>query len=386
MTRIEGKWIEDSATQAVFDALEGGGHRAFFVGGCVRNALLDQSVTDIDISTDAVPDEVIRLTGAAGLRPVPTGIDHGTVTVVSDHRGYEVTTFRRDVETDGRRAVVAFSPHKLDDARRRDFTMNALYADRTGSVIDPLGQGLTDLFQGRVRFIEDAEARIREDYLRILRFFRFHAWYGHPENGIDPEDLAPIAANSAGLMSLSRERVGHEMRRLLAAPDPAPSLTAMAATGVLGRVLPGADSRLVAPLVAVEEALAASPDAMRRLAVLGGEDASSALKLSKEEIRRLETLKAETGSDRSVPELGYRYGTDRAVDVALLRAVIENRSPDPAVPGLARKGEGASFPVKAADLMPDLQGPALGRKLAELEQLWIGSGFELDREALLARA
>lgn len=386
MTKIEGDWIADPATQAVFDALESGGHRAFFVGGCVRNALLRQPVTDIDLSTDAVPTEVIRLTAAAGLKPVPTGIEHGTVTVVSEHTGYEVTTFRRDVETDGRRAVVAFSTDKLDDARRRDFTMNALYADRRGTVIDPLGLGLSDLAAGRVRFIEDAEARIREDYLRILRFFRFHAWYGHPENGIDPDDLGPIAANSAGLETLSRERIGHEMRRLLAAPDPAPSLSAMASTGVLGHVLPGADARHVAPLVHAESLLSVAPDAMRRLAILAGESAATALKLSKTEARRLDLLREEMASDRGIEELGYRFGAELAVDVALLRAVSGNRPPDLSAQGLARRGAEARFPLKAKDLMPRYEGPDLGRKLAELERDWIESSFRLDRTALLARA
>ncbi|MCU0854476.1 MAG: CCA tRNA nucleotidyltransferase [Rhodobacteraceae bacterium] len=385
MTRIAGDWIAAPETQAVFDALEAGGHRAFVVGGCVRNALLGETVTDVDISTDAVPEEVMRLAKAAGLNPVPTGIDHGTVTVVSGGTGHEVTTFRRDVETDGRRAVVAFSTDMADDARRRDFTMNALYADRTGAVIDPLGQGLADLAARRIRFIEDAEARIREDYLRILRFFRFHAWYGHPEDGIDPETLAPIAANLAGLDSLSRERVGHEMRRLLAAPDPAPSLAAMGATGVLGRVLPGADPRFVAPLVHAEEHLGIAPDAMRRLAALGGEGVAEALKLSKAEARRLDELGEALAFGAPVAVLGYRHGADTALDVALLRAALESRLPDATAPAEARRGAAARFPVAAADLMPRLRGAALGQSLRALEADWVASDFSLTREDLLSR-
>jgi poly(A) polymerase len=381
--RIAGEWIAAPATQAVFDALEHGGHRAYFVGGCVRNALLGQAVTDIDISTDAVPEEVIRLAGAAGLHPVPTGIAHGTITVVSGGTGYEVTTFRRDVETDGRRAVVAFSTDVLDDARRRDFTMNALYADRTGAVMDPLGDGLADLAARRIRFIEDAEARIREDYLRILRFFRFHAWYGHPEDGIDPEALAPVAANSAGIESLSRERVGHEMLRLLAATDPAPSLAAMVATGVLVRVLPGAEARFVAPLVHGEGLVGAPPDPVRRLAALGGEAAGEALKLSKAETRRLSLLTELAGAEAGTAALAYLHGAEAAVDAALLRAAFGGNLPDLAASDEARRGAEARFPLKAADLMPVLEGPALGAKLRELEELWIASDFSLDREALL---
>jgi poly(A) polymerase len=381
--RITGEWIAAPATQAVFDALERAGHRAYLVGGCVRNALLGQPVTDIDISTDAVPLEVVRLAGAAGLHTVPTGIEHGTITVVSGGTGHEVTTFRRDVETDGRRAVVAFSTDVRDDARRRDFTMNALYADRTGEVIDPLGQGLADLAARRIRFIEDAEARIREDYLRILRFFRFHAWYGHPEDGIDPEALGPIAANSAGIESLSRERVGHEMLRLLAAPDPAPSLAAMAATGVLARVLPGAEPRFVAPLVHGEAILGAPPEPLRRLAALGGVGAAEALKLSRAEARRLSLLGEAAGAEAGIAALGYLHGAEVAADAALLRAAFGDGMPDLAAPDEARRGAEARFPLAAADLMPGLAGPALGARLKELEALWIASDFSLSREALL---
>jgi poly(A) polymerase len=385
VTRITGAWIAAPATQAVFDALEAGGYRAFFVGGCVRNALLGQPVSDIDISTDAVPQEVMRLADVAGLRPVPTGIDHGTVTVVSGGEGHEVTTFRRDVETDGRRAVVAFSTDMRDDARRRDFTINALYADRSGAVIDPLGQGLVDLAAPRIRFIEDAEARIREDYLRILRFFRFHAWYGHPEDGMDPEALAAIGANSAGIGSLSRERMGHEMLRLLSARDPAPSLGAMQATGVLARVLAGADARLVAPLVHAEGFLGAPPDPIRRLAALGGEAAGAALKLSKADDRRLALLRDAAGGMAGPGELGYRHGAEAAADVVILRAVLAGTLPDPAQIDAARHGAAARFPVRAADLMDGLSGPALGRRLAELEAAWIASGFTATRDDLLGR-
>jgi poly(A) polymerase len=386
MTRISGEWIGTLATQAVFDALEAGGYRAFFVGGCVRNALLGQPVTDIDIATDAVPEEVMRLAERAGMKPVPTGIAHGTVTVVSVGEGYEVTTFRRDVETDGRRAVVAFSTDKLDDARRRDFTINALYADRTGVVIDPLEQGLEDLAAGRIRFIEDADARIREDYLRILRFFRFHAWYGHPEDGIDAGALGPIAENSAGIGSLSRERVGHEMLRLLAAPDPAPSLAAMQATGVLARVLPGAEARFVAPLIHVERSLGAAPDPIRRLAALGGEDAAGAFKLSKADARRLATLHGAVTVDAGPGELGYRLGAAAAADAIMLRAATIGDLPDTSDLDSVRRGSEARFPVRAADLMGRFSGPELGRRLAELEAAWIASGFSATREDLLARS
>lgn len=243
--KISGDWIQHPGTQALCAALAAEGFRALFVGGCVRNALLGVPVADIDISTDALPETVTNIANRAGFRVVPTGLEHGTVTVLAHGEAHEVTTFRRDVETNGRHAVVAFSTDVTEDAARRDFTMNALYAESSGLVIDPLG-GLPDLLARRLRFVGDAEARIREDYLRILRFFRFHAVYGDPEGGLDAEGYAACAANAEGIDELSRERVGAEMRKLLGARDPAPSVAAMAQAGILARVLPGADSRACA--------------------------------------------------------------------------------------------------------------------------------------------
>ncbi|MGY9039283.1 MAG: CCA tRNA nucleotidyltransferase, partial [Rhodobacterales bacterium] len=180
------RWLVDPDAQAVCDAVKDGGHVIYFVGGCVRNALLGVADSDVDMSTNALPERVMALAARAGLKAVPTGVEHGTVTVVSGGKGFEVTTFRRDVETDGRRAVVAFSDSIIDDALRRDFTMNALYADAQGRVIDPL-ESLPDLRARRVRFIEDAAQRIREDYLRTLRYFRFCAWYADPAEGFSPD-------------------------------------------------------------------------------------------------------------------------------------------------------------------------------------------------------
>ena len=235
--RINADWIRAEGLQSVMGLLTVAGHQAFLVGGCVRNALISQPVADIDIATDAVPERVVALAEQAGHKVVPTGIDHGTVTVIAGGEVHEVTTFRRDVATDGRRATVAYATDLADDAARRDFTMNALYADASGQIYDPLG-GLPDLLARRVRFVGDAAARIKEDYLRILRFFRFHAWYGDPGRGIDAEALAACAEHANGISRLSCERVGHEMRKLLAAPDPAPSVAAMHSAGILQQVLP----------------------------------------------------------------------------------------------------------------------------------------------------
>ncbi len=380
--KVRGDWIERAATQHVCQVLQDAGYQALFVGGCVRNALLDEPVSDIDIATDAHPEIVMQIADAAGLKAVPTGIDHGTITVVADHIPHEVTTFREDVETYGRHAIVAYSDDVGHDARRRDFTMNALYARADGEVIDPLG-GLPDLHARRVRFIDDPAQRIREDYLRILRFFRFHAWYGDPVGGLDPDGLDAVARHTDGLAGLSRERIGAEITKLLRAPDPAPSVAAMRSTGVLSAVLPSADDRGLAPLVHLESDAGLVPDAMRRLAVLGGDDLGERLRLSKAQSRKLELLQREVSSTRSARELGYRHGAEAAADIIVLRCALLETAFDPEAVGLAREAAQAVFPVQARDLMPAYQGPALGQCLAELEQRWIDSRFTLTRDDLL---
>ncbi|MEZ5777257.1 MAG: CCA tRNA nucleotidyltransferase [Paracoccaceae bacterium] len=379
--KLAGDWIRAEALQRVLHLLTDAGHRAFLVGGCVRNALFGLPVTDIDIATDAIPKRVQELAVGSGLKVVPTGIEHGTVTIVVHGEPFEVTTFRRDVETDGRRATVAFASTVEEDASRRDFTMNALYADADGCVIDPL-DGLADLQARRVRFVGDPDERIREDYLRILRFFRFHALYGDAAAGMDEEALSSCAASSAGLTTLSKERIGHEMRRLLGAPDPAPAIAGMVATGVLGRILPGADHRGLAPLVHLDAPYA--PDWVRRLAVLGVGDGTDMLRLSREEARRLAAMQAAIGNGAGAAEMAYRLGAETARDVVLLRAALSGSPlPDGWEDEIAL-GKKAMFPVRAADLQPGLEGGALGAKLNELEERWIASAFQLTRDELLA--
>jgi poly(A) polymerase len=378
--RVTGDWLTRPQTQAVCAVLTGAGYRALLVGGCVRNALLGQAVADVDIATDAEPATVQRLAEAAGFKAVPTGIEHGTVTVVADGIPHEVTTFRRDVETFGRHATIAFSTRVEEDAARRDFTMNALYATPDGEVIDPL-QGLPDLMARRLRFVGDAGARITEDYLRILRFFRFHAWYGDPDAGLDAEALAACAALAEGLDRLSRERVGAETRKLLSAPDPAPAVAAMAQAGVLQHVLPGASVRALPVLVHLEAGR--SPDWLRRLVVLGGENPADRLRLSRAEAQTLENLRSGLSSMDTPAALGYRFGPDTAASVVLARASVLEAPPAAGWDQDIAQGAAARCPVTAADLMPQLSGPALGEKLAALEARWIASGFRMTRDDLL---
>ena len=382
MMRITEDWITNPATQNVCKALTEGGAQALFVGGCVRNALLGAPVSDLDIATDARPQQVMDLAEKAGLKAIPTGIDHGTVTVVSDGIPHEITTFRRDVETDGRRAVVAFSDQVEEDAARRDFTMNALYARPDGTILDPLG-GLPDLQARRVRFIGTAQDRIREDYLRSLRYFRFHAWYGDAQAGMDPDALAAIAADLDGLDRLSRERVGAEMLKLLAAPDPAPSVAAMRSIGVLAHLLPGADDRALPFLIHLESRAGLAPDALRRLAAIAAPEVAGTLRLSKAQLARLTRIRDGAQGGAGAAELGYRLGQPDGQDAALLRCAFLEQPWTAETGAAVEKGAAATFPVRAADLLGRYSGPALGAKLAELESRWIASDFTLDRDALL---
>lgn len=378
--KITGDWLTDPATQAVCAMLTGAGHQALFVGGCVRNALLSAPVTDIDIATDATPDRVVALAQAAGLKPVPTGIDHGTITVVAKGKPHEVTTFRRDVETDGRHATVAFSTDVAEDAARRDFTMNALYVRPDGTVVDPLN-GLSDLHARHLRFVGDPDQRIREDYLRILRFFRFTAWYADPALGIDQDGLAACAAGIDGLHTLSKERIGAEIRKLLAAPDPAPATASMARAGILHAILPGTDDRALAPLIHLEGD--EPPRWLRRLAALGGEDPTESLRLSRPEQRDLATLRAEIATPHSPAALATLHGAQIAIDTILLRAALLESSLPPHWRNEVTRGTGTPFPVTAADL-PHLSGPALGTELKRLKTAWLASDLRLTRSQLLA--
>lgn len=377
--RLAAGFLADPGLQKVLAALEGAGYRGLLVGGAVRDGLLGRPVTDIDLATDARPESVLALAETAGLRAVPTGLVHGTVTLIADGAPFEVTTFRRDVETDGRRARVAFTGALAEDAARRDFTMNALYADARGQVLDPLGQGLDDLRAGRLRFVGDPQARIAEDYLRILRFFRFHAHYGRPGQ-VDGPALAACAAGRAGLARISAERIGAEMRKLLAAPDPSESLALMAQAGVLAQVLPGADARVLPRLVAAEAAAGAPPEWRRRLWALAAPEAAGRLRLSRADALHLRRL----GEARAFgpAAAAFYFGPETARDGVLLAQATARAVP---ADWVARIEAAGPLPIKPADLAP-LSGPALGAGLRRAEAAWIESGFRAPPADLVARA
>jgi poly(A) polymerase len=400
--RVDAAWLQEPPLRDLLAVFDGAGEEARVVGGAVRNALLAEPIGDIDIATTAPPAEVMRRAQMAGFKAVPTGIEHGTITVVVHGQPFEVTTLREDVETFGRHAKVAFGRDWKRDAKRRDFTMNALSAARDGTVHDYVG-GLADVAARRVRFIGDAAARIGEDYLRILRFFRFHAAYG--EGALDPAGLTACIAGRAGLDQLSRERVRAELLKLLLARHAVPVIAAMTEAGLLDRVLGGV------PLLAshanmgkLERTLGLAPDAMRRLAALAVsvvEDAErlrERLRLSNAEHTRCASMAdgwwhiSSRWGEREGRVLLYRLGPGRYTDRVLLAWA---RSPEGAadqqwhsLTTLPSRWSAPVFPLRSADFIGRgiAPGPGLGAALAAAEEAWIAAGFPDDRAALAAIA
>ena len=395
-------WLKQGALPRLLEVLDRDGEEARVVGGAVRNALLGLAVAEIDVATTAPPEEVARRVEAAGFKAVPTGIAHGTITVVIEKHPFEVTTLRQDVETYGRHAKVEFGRDWAGDARRRDFTINAFSVTRDGAVYDYVG-GLADLEARRVRFIGEARARIEEDYLRILRFFRFHAAYGHDHP--DAEGLHACIAARDGLARLSRERVRMEVMKLLVAPRAAPTLAAMAEAGLLLRVLGGVPYLAgFENVVKAEAAAGVAADPARRLgglAVVVAEDAErlwQRLRLTNAEHARLAAMAAnwrrlssEMGEAAARAAL-YRLGPDHFIDSAL---VAWARSPASAhdaawraFVALPRRWTAPAFPLKAKDIMKRgiARGPALGDALRAAEAAWIAAGFPDDAGMLDAIA
>lgn len=385
-------WLTAPATRAVMAALEaaGGSDCARFVGGCVRNALIGAPVADIDIATTLKPEETDRAIRAAGLKAVPTGIAHGTVTAVSERQPFEITTLRRDVSTDGRNATVAFTDDWAEDAARRDFRLNALYADREGQVFDPTGQGVADAAAGRIIFVGDPETRIGEDYLRILRFFRFFAWYGRGEP--DRAALEACRALASGMTRLSAERVSKELMTLLAAPDPREAMAAMSAAGVLAQILPEA-----AAGPAFGAAVAQGGDPVIRLMTLLPSDerivteASARLRLPNSTRDRLAAAAVAAPvvslamGDPEVRAAAYRFGA-RTVADALHRRWAETPAGAEDAQRLLTLVEGwrrPSMPVGGRELarLGVEPGPETGRVLKAFEDGWIADDFPSEGHA-----
>jgi poly(A) polymerase len=403
-------WFSAPALTRVFNLLNADGGEVRVVGGAVRNSLMGLPVADIDMATTLPPDEVVARARKAGIKSVPTGIDHGTVTLVIEGAPFEVTTLRRDVETDGRRAEVAFGSDWKVDAERRDLTINALYANAKGEVIDLVG-GLADIEKRNIRFIGDAAERVAEDYLRVLRFFRFFAHYGAGRP--DADGLRACAQARSKLAALSAERVWSEMKKLLAARDPGRALLWMRQTGVLSEILPESEKwgiDAIPALVAAEQAFGWQPEPLLRLAAIVPPDAerldamAKRLRLSKAEAAflsawakapRLPAVIADTAFAR----LLYRHGSN-GLDTSLRLALAASRQKsenDPAqLPETARlwgllgrteNWQKPVFPLTGADVLAAgiPAGPQVGVVLGTLEELWVEGNFNADRATLVAR-
>ncbi|MBT6096584.1 MAG: CCA tRNA nucleotidyltransferase [Rhodospirillaceae bacterium] len=406
-------WLSAASTRAVMAALAADGTEVRFVGGCVRDGLAKRPVKDIDIATPDEPETVIELLGRAGIRVVPTGLDHGTVTAVFDDRSFEITTLRRDEETDGRHAKVAFTDDWIADAERRDFTINAMSATPDGAIYD-YNNGIAHLAHGRVRFIGRAETRIDEDYLRILRFFRFHGGYGLPP--LDRAAMTACRARTAKLAELSGERVRDELLKILMVPNPAEILVPMQSTGVLEVILPEAGD--VAPLRMLNwletraiNIAGVAPDPLRHLAaLLDTQHPESALSLMPQRLRLSNAARARL-TDMVVPTIEVtanmdktdehrairRLGPDLARDLALLAWARElaasSRLPRTRTEAyielleLCVRWRAPEFPLSGADVLAlgVAEGPDIGALLERVEDWWENGDYKADRQQCLDR-
>ena len=383
-------WFRAAPTGKVMAALLAAApDGARFVGGCVRNTVMDRPVDDIDIATVLMPDDTVSALEAAGIRAIPTGKEHGTITAICNGSSFEITTLRRDIETDGRHAVVGFTTDWETDARRRDFRLNALYADPDGTIIAPVAGSLDDAKAGRVIFIGDPDARLAEDWLRILRFFRFNAWYGAQ---VDADGLSACSRAASNLGLISAERVWKELSRLLTAPDPSASVEAMQISGVEHIILSQGtrSTKTLTALISLERALDFAPDPVRRLMALHARSTLDAaalakrLRLSGADRDRLvlwtadETVLTCAMLDDAARQALYWLSPQTGLDRVLL-AAADSETPDDwhALVRLARDWQRPVFRLTGQDLQEEgfAPGPALGAELRKRERDWVASGF-----------
>ena len=396
--KISPNWLVQADVQRLFDVLENGGAQARIVGGAVRNHLIGSTIkSDVDFAVTTPPEETIARLEAADIRTIPTGIEHGTVTAVLNDVGYEITTLRKDIETDGRHAVVAFGTDFEDDVKRRDFTINALYVDRSGIIYDYV-DGLSDVETMNLRFIGDAGERIQEDYLRILRFFRFFAWFG--KHRPDAEGLKASMRHKEGIKSLSAERIWGEMHKLFSAPDPSRALLWMRQVSVLTLLLPESEKWGIDAIPALMEAERNNKwpiDPLIRLMAIvpkrqnSVNDIATRWRLSnaqRDRMRAWAALPAQLPKDdAALRAMAYRHSKQAVIDGLHVQTAMQR---DDELAGYAERIEAwdmPTMPIKGADLTERgyEKGPALGGKLKQIEEIWISSDFSLDRDALLAQ-
>ena len=381
----ETKWLRNPSAQKLSKLYKSFGYQVLFVGGCVRNTILKMPVTDIDLATDAQPEEIIKIAKENNIRFVPTGLAHGTITLIIDNKNYQITTFRTDFDHDGRYAKVEFTESLLLDASRRDLTINALYCNHVGEVIDPLN-GLDDIKKQKIKFIGNPNERIKEDNLRILRFFRFQAIYGNKNLEIDSIALEACHNHKSKLAALSKERITGELRKILSAPNPLEVIIKMNETGVLNELFQNVSIDSLEAYLKTEEKFKININWLGRLLSLQVTQEEESLKLTRCEFKFLKQTKSAIENQIHVLEFSYYNGVENGKIYSILQNfrhnIILSKNLLNQINSLATK----KFPITAKDLMPEIRGKKLGEALRSLEDRWIKSNFTLSKKDLLAEA
>lgn len=381
----ETKWLRNPSAQKLSKLYKSFGYQVLFVGGCVRNTILKMPVTDIDLATDAQPEEIIKIAKENNIRFVPTGLAHGTITLIIDNKNYQITTFRTDFDHDGRYAKVEFTESLLLDASRRDLTINALYCNHVGEVIDPLN-GLDDIKKQKIKFIGNPNERIKEDNLRILRFFRFQAIYGNKNLEIDSIALEACHNHKSKLAALSKERITSELRKILSAPNPLEVIIKMNETGVLNELFQKVSIDSLEAYLKTEEKFKININWLGRLLSLQVTQEEESLKLTRCEFKFLKQTKSAIENQIHVLEFSYYNGVENGKIYSILQNfrhnIILSKNLLNQINSLATK----KFPITAKDLMPEISGKKLGEALRSLEDRWIKSNFTLSKKDLLAEA
>ena len=382
-------WKSDSALKALVQSLESAGGVAYLVGGCVRNTILGKPFTDIDIATDLLPEQVVSISKKEGYKVIQTGISYGTLTIVKAGRKFEVTTFRSDIKTYGRKASVKFTSEMKLDAMRRDFTMNSIYMAVSGEIIDPLGS-LDDLLEKKIKFIGNPSERIEEDNLRILRFFRFLAEFNKGRSDIDQDTMEALYKYKKEVKSLSRERIWMELKRILSVPEPQHIFSIMIAEGILDEVFPPIEIEGLSKVITAEKKYSVSPSHLVRLFSLNksiGKKWAHYVSLTSNEAKILEFIKESLAHYKELKTVAYKFGRGVAEGWLLnfhdgSFDVIPSKMSE-----IINTGCNAFFPISGVDLLEEMEeGPELGRQMERLEKLWIKSGFKMSKEELLSKS
>ena len=381
-------WNSDSTLKTLIHSLESSGGVAYLVGGCVRNTILGRPFTDIDIATDLLPEQVVKISKKEGYKVIQTGLSYGTVTIVNAGRKFEVTTFRSDIKTYGRKASVKFTADIKLDAMRRDFTMNSIYMNISGEIIDPLGS-LDDLLEKKIKFIGNPSERIEEDNLRILRFFRFLAEFNKGRSDIDQDTMEALYKYNKEVKSLSRERIWMELKRILSVPEPQHIFSIMIEKGILDEVFPPIEIEGLSKVITAEKKYSVSPSHLVRLFSLNksiGKKWAHYVSLTSNEAKILEFIKESLAHYKDLKTVAYKFG--RVVAEGWLLNYDDGFSEmiPSKISEIIDNGCNTFFPVSGVDLLEEMEeGPELGRQMEWLEDLWIKSGFTMGKKELLSK-